>query len=380
MSTINFVYPNIPLPSNGSLPAVTAGILDATTDLQGQVYRAEDAVTITKVAVRFTAVGGTSTDRVIRAGIVYIDATTGYPASTPVWADATFSGAAGTAYAEITAVPATPVPAINVFTEFTLTTAVTMAKGTYFGIVVKGMTGTWSATDSVSVTRGWNTITPYIRFPYGFEITTGSTLARVNSACPGTYYSTSTTTYGYPMETFSTLGINNGTAPAEAGMTFRIPSTVCSTYKVAGLVLSAQLGTGGFDVVLYSGLTALQTTSWDGDITHVGNQSQCNLRFDTATLSTLNSGTDYTITIKPTSATNFGTFSYMTFNNTAHKQVFISTPTDIVYVSRNTGGGAFTSNTTRLFCMQLMIEDMAFTSSSSGGLVVHPGMSGGMRS
>ena len=81
-------------------------------------------------------------------------------------------------------------------------------------------------------------------------------------------------------------------------------------------------------------------------------------------MATLNSGTDYTIAIKPTSATNFGTFAYMTFANTSHKQVFIATPTDIVYVSRNTGGGAFTSNTTRLFCMQIIIEDMAFTGGS----------------
>lgn len=365
MATIEFAYPDIPFPSNGSLPAITAGVLDATTDLQGCIFRTEDAVTITKVAARFTAVGGTSTNRVIRAGIVYIDAATGYPASTPVWADATFSGAAGTGYAEITAVPATPIPAINVFTEFTLTTAVTIPKGTVFGIVVKGMTGTWDATNSVSVTRGWNTITPYVRYPYGYEITTGTTLARVNSACPGFYYSTASRTYGFPMETFATIAINNTSAPAEAGMTFRIPSTVCSTYKVAGLRLGAQLSTGGFDLVLYSGLTALQTTSFDGDQTHVGNQSHNELRFNTATLSTLNSGTDYTITIKPTSATNFGTFAYMTFANTNHKQVFIADPTNIVYVSRNTGGGAFTSNTTRLFSMQILIEDMAFTGGGS---------------
>lgn len=373
MALFKCTYPDIPMPSSAAI-AYSTGNIDGSSDFQGWVCKAEVDMTITRVGFKMTSRTGASA-KTLRVGIVYIDNTTGFPATTPVWADATFSGGAGTAYADID--PLTT--SLTTFVEVTLTTAVAIQKGTIFGILLDPTTGTWAAsTNLIAVVRGTNNQSPYIRFPYGMEVTSAA-FAYVNTACPIFYYGSSTQKYGYPLDSFTGVNIGNGSTPDEIGMYFRIPSTVCSTYKVRGLRVGGALGTGDFDVLLYDtdGSTVLHTVAVDSNILHNGNAAQYDIIFNDDVLATLTASSYYRAVVRPSTATTIGSIQYMSFVTATDKLVFLGNEADVQYTSR-VNAGAWTEDTAKLWTMQLLISDMT-APTGTGGVKTHPGMTGGMR-
>lgn len=374
---IEFAYPDIMMPSSAAI-AYTTGALNGTSDVQGWVTAAEESITITKVGCLVTARTGSPGNVAsgVRLGIVYIDNTTGFPATTPVWADGTFSGSAGTAYQDFNA---TTGVTTGVFLEATLTTPVAITKGTVFGIMIDPVSGTWDTTNLLTVARGVNTTFPYIRFPYGFEITS-TAYALVNSAAPIFYYKSATKTYGYPYQTFTGVNNNSGSTPDEYGMYFRIPTGVCSTYNVRGMRLGFVPGTADFDVLLYdtNGTTVLQSISIDGNQMHTGNGAAFDFIFSQTTLATLSAGSYYRLVVRPSTATSMGSIQYAGFAASADKEAVLGNASDVQYTSR-TNAGAWTEDTTRLWTMQALISGMDAGSTGSGGVKTHPGMTGGMR-
>lgn len=369
MAGIYFAYPDILMPSSASV-AFSAVAVNGTSDFQGMVCAAEENMTITKVGVipsgRTGSPGNVATG--CRLGIVYIDATTGFPATTPVWADGTFSGAAGTAYQDFNA---TSGITTGVFLEATLTTPVTITKGTIFGILFDPVSGTWDTSNLINIVRGVNTAYPYKRFPYGFEIT-GSVYAMANTAHPIFMYKSSTKTYGYPYQSFTGVNVSNGSSPDEFGMYFRIPTNTCSTYKVSGLRLGFVPGPADFDVLLYdtNGSTVLHTLAVDGNIMHTGNGAIFDFNFNDTTLSTLNAGSYYRLVVRPSTATNMGSVQYATFPVAADKEAILPNNADVQYTSR-ANAGAWTEVDNRLWTMQALIVDMT-APTGGGGLAANP--------
>jgi hypothetical protein len=72
-----------------------------------------------------------------------------------------------------------------------------------------------------------------------------------------------------------------------------------------------------------------------------------------------------------------GPLQYFTFRTDGDKTAVIGTATDIQYTER-TNAGAWTENTNRLFAMQAIITGLD-AGGATGGMLVHPGMTGGMR-
>lgn len=375
--SIDFAYPDIAMPSSAAV-SYTTGAINGTSDVQGWVTAAEENMTITAVGALVTARTGSpgNVTSGVRLGIVYIDNTTGFPATTPVWANATFSGASGTAYKDFNA---TTGVTTGQFLEATLTTAVTITKGTVFGIMIDPVSGTWDTSNLLTVARGINTTYPYIRFPYGFEITS-TAYALVNSAAPIFYYKSSTKTYGYPYQSFNGVNNNSGSTPDEYGMYFRIPTGVCSTYNVRGMRLGFVPGTANFDVLLYdtNGTTVLQSVSIDGNQMHTGNGAAFDFIFTQNTLSTLSAGSYYRLVVRPSTATSMGSIQYIGFPASADKGAILGNADDVQYTSR-TNAGSWTQEPLRLWTMQALISGMDAGTSSGGGLITHPGMTGGMR-
>ncbi len=369
MASILYPYPDIQMPSSAAI-AFTTGAVNGTSDVQGWVTAAEEDMTITKVGALITGRTGSPGNVAsgVRLGIVYVDGATGFPATTPVWANGTFSGAAGTAYQDFNA---TSGVTTGVFLEATLTTSVTITKGTVFAIMLDPVSGTWDTSNLLTVARGINNTFPYTRFPYGFEIT-ASAYAMVNSASPIFYYKSSTKTYGYPYQAFAGVNNNSGSTPDEYGMYFRIPSGSCTTFKVRGLRLGFVPGSQNFDVLLYdtNGSTVLHSETIDGNQMHTGNGASFDFIFQENTLATLPPGSFYRLVVRPGTTTAMGSIQYMSFPTSADKIALLGNADDVQYTSR-TNGGAWTEVTDRLWTMQALISDMTATT-SGGGLASNP--------
>lgn len=376
LTTIDFDYPDIIMPSGGAVAYAASIALNGTGDFQGFVCQAKESITITSVGMRVASRTGSPGNVAtgLRLGIAYVDATTGFPATTPVWANATFSGAAGTAYQDFNATTGVTTSQMLIAT---LTTAVTISRGTVFAILMDPVSGTWATGTELGITPGLSAAGPNIQTPYSYGMT-GSTFALNAVAAPNFLYRSSTTTYGYPYETITSLNINSGSTPDEVGMYFRLPSGVCSTFQVSSVRIGMLPSGQDFDVILYdtNGTTVLQTVTVDGNILNTTAHGVVEVEFS-GTIATLTAGSYYRLVVRPATATNMGAFQYYTFRTDNDKTAFLNNAADVQYTSR-TNAGAWTENTNQIMTMQAVITAMD-PGTSSGGLKTHPGMSGGLR-
>jgi hypothetical protein len=72
-----------------------------------------------------------------------------------------------------------------------------------------------------------------------------------------------------------------------------------------------------------------------------------------------------------------GPVQYFTFRTDADKAAVLGAADDVQYTSRTNAGG-WTQDTNRLFAMQAIVVALD-TGTATGGMLVHPGMTGGMR-
>jgi len=377
LTEIDFLYPKVIMPQGGAITAAANIAINGTSDAQVWICQAEETVTITAVGFHVTTRTGSpgNTATGLRVGITYIDATTGFPTTspTPTWADATFSGGSGTAYQDFNA---TSGITINQNLIATLTTAVTISRGTVFGICADPVSGTWDTSNFINIRSGFTSTYPSFNFPYCGGIT-ASTYADNTVDCPTFLYRTSTKTYGLPYETVTSLNNNSGSTPDEYGMYFRLPTGSCSTYQVAGIRLGCLVATN-FDVLLYdtNGTTVLASVTVDVDQQNQTTHGCYRYNFTGATLPTLTAGSFYRLVVRPSTTTAMGPVQYFTFRADGDKTAIVGTASDVQYTSR-TNAGAWTENTNQLFAMQAIVVALDAGTSTSG-MKVHPGLSGGI--
>ncbi len=356
MAAFQFSYPDIPVP-NGGTPAFQTHTLDATTDSLAIVFRAEDAMTVTSVSFRQGTVTG-SPDA-LRVGIQGVDATTGA-------ANGTWNGGL-TNYASLTIVTGNN----NSFVTATLPSSINLTRGEVAALVLQPVSGGgggagWDAGDFMTVSRTLANVAYGHRGPYAVDNGTKST-----NQNPIFKINTSARSYGCPIETITSRSNNTGSTPDEWGMYFRIPSGVCSTYKIQGVRIGGAMSAGDWRLRLYDtdGTTVLQEVIVDKDEVSMGTVYPSQIFWEDATLATLNAGSYYRIAFAPTTATNTGAVYAWDLDSAADRICFLGGAADVSATER-TNAGAWTETDTRLWAMQALIIDM--TAPTGGSTAANP--------
>ena len=168
-------------------------------------------------------------------------------------------------------------------------------------------------------------------------------------------------TYGYPYAAFGSL---TASTPNQIGNKIRLTAGSAGYYDVSGIV-SRTISTG----------TGSSLKIYDDSLTEIGSISIPNNSAATQRVSEfyftspvrLYPDRDYYVVCAGTQQSNYYTLLAQSDNSafTAH---------DFQYCSRATASGAFTLTSGRVAELGLIIEDQA-----GGGLLTHPGMTGGIR-
>jgi hypothetical protein len=351
-----------PAMMNLTQAAVTTSIgQDATTDMFGWVFQAEEDVTVTQVAINFAI--KTGSPGTLRVGFQGVNTSDGLN-------DGTWQSYVDVAMSGIT---------FGQFTFVTLDTTQTLTRGQLIAIVGQPISGTWDASNKITVTLGMGNGFPFQSLPYAINNLTGTTSKNTTISYWNIGYRSSTKTYGWPFRVEANNSYNSTTSPDETGMRFTLPAKWGKKFTLLGLHANHRFidgGGGTFNMNLYDANTTLITQkAFDTDQVYVpttgtNRESTYLFYFTDSTLTELSYGTTYIIAFEYTNAVNSNPYRLRT-DGVATDFSAITDGT-LEYVTRK-DTGAWTTTTTQVPCWQLIIRD------TSGGFIGHPGMSGGMR-
>ena len=169
----------------------------------------------------------------------------------------------------------------------------------------------------------------------------------------------------------STHTYNSGSAADEYALAFQVAQTM----KVDGLWAAvAPAASADFDIILYAGTTAMATASIDSNAIYSAGVKAFRVPIAEQTLVT---GTTYYVSVKPTTANNVSVYSFDV--NSAAMLDACSAGQAFNYSTRVDAGSWAAATTTRRLLAGVRMSAIDDASGSGGGLLVHPGMSGGMR-
>lgn len=326
----------------------------------GVVFQAEFTMSVKKAWFRQTTAGATGGS--LTVSVETVNAADGLPTGTTIVSQA-FTN------------PVTfPV---------TFTTAGTINKGTFYCLKIQqtGTPGTPAPALSAGLTNSnLETFVPY-------TISNGS---RGATRIAENWYledaSGSPSIMGFPFQTSTSQNINNA---LQAGMKFKIPTTVCSTYKLLGIKVSTDTNNTGtvpdirisvYDWNSGNNSTALETTDYPAyAVSNIANVGVNEYWFDSPP--TLTAGSDYIVAVgtsDTSSGTTVCTVRNMSVLDTVKPALWDQT-SNYVWdrVSRTSYTGSWTTTADSLYTMSLILDVASLP--SGGGLLVHPGMAGGMR-
>ena len=365
MARLRFYWPPMLHSNNGTPMSSTSNFQLNTTSTTavtgiGWIFRVEENVTITSLAFLCTIIDGSP--GTLRGGLKLVNTTAG-----TITPDTTSWLGGNTAFGSITTYTA------GTWNTITLGTPYAAQRGEVLCFYMQPSAGIWDGNDNISVRRSYTNIQTLDRSPYLVVVNGSTTVGKTAVNTPTFMYQSSTRNYGWPFISATDIGaaINSGSTPDEIGMRFRLPASSCSSYQVAGVLVSGLLGTGDWDLVLYDtdGTTELQNVTIDKDQIYNAASFPHHVYFNETTLSSLLPNTYYRVTLRPTSATNMGTMHYYTLSTASNRTSLVDQADDINWCQR-TNAGAWTDTTTQLPVMQLIITDM--TGSSGGGLAANP--------
>lgn len=349
------------MPGGTSSVNFTNQNMNTLGDKIGIAFTLEEDATIVDILMRQGA--STTYNGTVRVSIQTVSATTGINSGTYV------GGASN--YVDITSWNSANNGAFLVSTP---ASAMSLTAGTPY-MVVAEVTAAPTAGNTLTMSSVYANITQRGGYPYFInQTTTGIGSKGDNSLLSCFGLRSSTKTYGYPYEAFHSSAINTGSTPDEWGMGFTMPTSVCKTFEISMwepyLGFTATTDTT-FDVVIYQGTTALQTSSFDTAQMQGYNRNMRHSLVMSGTPATLSSGVEYIIALKPTTTTNITIYGY-TFATSNDKTAL----GDLSFKNyTRTNAGAWSETTTRV-----PFGDICFANiQGGGGLKVHPGMTGGIR-
>lgn len=330
------------------------------------VSQADKTADLTRVAYRQVSRVGTGT-KTLRIGIQDVSTSTGLP-------DGTWRG-----YKDFTVGTETNAMIAQTMDTFASGSAVSVTRGDVIAVVIEPRSG-FTATETMTYVRTFGTdafVTQLSSRPY-------NVLSGTRGAGLGPFaYGSSSEWYGYPWGAKSTVSQTT----QEVGARFKITNTQLSKVTLRGIRLFTALNNNWVtEFRIYdsdSGTSAITngTMTFDRD-----QASQYNMSVDLpidcffATSPEINVGQYYYLAMNRSSGTSDQVRSRidMGTNNSSYFDA-LNRGWESAYISRNTvGSGTFTvTDTLRLDC-DFMFDGVEAVS-SGGGLIVHPGMTGGIR-
>jgi hypothetical protein len=346
-------------------PGYTANTINAVGDKQYYAFRLDESATITTLGVRQNTRTNTTSQSAytgtVRIGIQGLSTTTGLN-------DGTWVGGS-TNYVDVSSWTAAN---DGLFVTVTLPTSVTLDRGVPYCLIAECTAHPGSG--SVGIAALFSAMALNGSFPYTLDETVTTQAGKTGALSRFAWLMRSSTkSYGTPIETWATAGLTSATTPSEVGLGFTLPTGAGSAYKIDGGIFtltSAGNSDFSYDMVLYQGTTALQTTTIDNaQIAAVGSSRRVDLPFDVSTLSTLTPGTEYIMAIKGTGTTGTITVREFTVPTSGDRSAF--GPWNFKYYSRS-GSGSWTEDTTRLPLFGVSIDEI--TTAASGAYPIFGGM------
>jgi hypothetical protein len=319
-------------------------LLDASGEKAAVIFRAPKTGSLAKVHFRL---GTVTTGQTLQASLQDVDTTTGQPDGT-----ADQSGTVAVADTDD-----------NTWKTVTFGSSRSVARGDWIACVIEFD----STAGSLNIQR--NASAPLLMESYTAHFTSSWTLSTQQGIAAfeyddGSFGVLPAVQPGNP----STLSINTGTTPDEAGIRFRLPYPV----RCIGIAFCMAVG-ADCELVLYDsdGSTVLESVSVDANVQPSAAVRGTGYLFDSSV--DLAANTYYRAVVKPTTGSSF-TFRYLALNAASWRQQ-IPGGEDFEMTQR-TDGGAWTETPTQRPFMSLIVE--AFDDGAgSGGIKRHPGMTGG---
>lgn len=346
------IYPN-PLPvSLSTIPGYTSTVLviDAADEKVAFIFQVPATGNITAIEWR-TATVTTGTTLDIR--LETVDATTGNPTGTLQGTNTNGSQVVADAND-------------NVWFSTTLTASASVTKGDFLAIVIVNP----SASFGNMQISAWNDGSLY--FPYNdlyaaAAWTKGQQQPIMALSYGGTYYSVAG---AFPYSALNTIIYNTGSAADEIALKFKLPMPSRVIGGWAWVDIDANL-----DIVLYdsNGSTALASVSIDTDLRVSVNSSIHYFEFSSSV--NLSKDVYYYLSIKPTTVTSI-TLSYFAVSAVAVMDACVGGQ-NAHYASR-ADAGAWTAVTTQRPFVSILLDAFDDGVGGSGGILVNPGLTGGM--
>lgn len=259
------------------------------------------------------------------------------------------------AYVDLTGTAISTSPSLQLFN---LPSSISLPAGVY-SVVFQNYSGFFDGSNRCIVAPIMNV------FATGFVGQTGATNTSVTTlgGANQSYGSMrgALRTYGYPYATFSGTTVST---PNQIGNKIRLTAGSAGYYDVSGIITrTISTGTGSSLKIYDDTLTEIGSIS----IPNNSGATQRVSEFYFTSPVRLYPDRDYYVVCAGTQQTNFYTLLAQSDNSafTAH---------DFQYCSRSSASGAFTLTSGRVAELGLIIEDQA-----GGGLLTHPGMTGGIR-
>jgi len=364
MAKIRALIPS-EIPMFSSVASPTSKTIQALNDYIAVIGNAEEDAVIDRVTGYVDVRTGTS--GTVRVGIQSVG-TTGLPSGT--WLGYGDFASDGTNFPNFST------------KQWTLSTTASITRGQYYAIVIFALSGTFDASNNIRFysIRGTGVGPANNIFPYMYDVINGVAGSKTTTALiPNLGCGTSTRQYKIGTSGSSVAAWNSSATPDERGIKFKLPASLCTTFKVAGVRMAVGPTNSGSTWVLKlydSAGTVLQNRTYtNSDAYNINTNTVRDYYFDETTLTALSPNTDYRIAIEATNAS--GCVGYIDLGGAFDcSSAFV--PDGTYHLTTRTDAGAWTDTTTSWFPMQLIIDDFT-ASASSGGMVVHPGMAGGMR-
>lgn len=246
----------------------------------------------------------------------------------------------------------------------------TCTRGQLLAWVLKHNNGTVDASNRSAFTYGLsNTVSRY-GFPHPLTSSDGGSSWTKQSAILSSFgYASATKAYGRPVVAITQTTIST---TSEQALAFSLPSTACSTFKVAGAEGMILLPATGktFNMTIYEGTTARQgPVTFSSDTFTIAAASRLAFQglFTDSSLYTFSCGTTYYLGFAPQEASS--NFSLLTFDSTAAADL-AAWPggTGWYSATRASGGGtAFSEVTTSRPTMGLILSDITPATCGGGG-------------
>lgn len=363
---LTFTFPSLlGLPQAGTAPAAISSTITAASAYAGVGFVAQAAVVVKKVALRFGTITGTDNVTVS----VQTTNSNGSPSGTSV-------------VSQTIAVNTLTASAWN---EITFTTTGTLTRGTRYVIDVLAAS---TFTSTVELIQGYSNYSDSSYLPYSYSGTS-------------TTYTPSETRFAECFAIIDNAGLPNvyggltsaetgqiiraTTAVAEIGNKFKIASSICSTYRVVGLRVSADSTTQTTPNLSWSiyawnsgnNSTALCQDSMSPYTNNITGRAYGDYYFSSP--ATLNAGTEYIACIGTTGTTGTSgilTVSVQTDTPDNYKPLLWDQTSDYLYdrVSRTSLTGSWTTTANSIASMQLIIEIVTFPPSGGGAYPIFGGM------